>query len=181
MAQRHLRLRLSAGESLPTSLSWIVDDGYIRLSAWNEDDSTTTLGIWGPGELVIPSMIKDRALHLVSLSPVNVEEHIPTAEEQQLFLSQQVQQLSTLLQLTRIRRAEERLFRLLLWLGERFGRVSSQGVSLSFSSMNLTHRNLAEITGMTRVTITKALIRFRQEGILSKQGSDELLRTHRLR
>jgi len=47
--------------------------------------------------------------------------------------------------------------------------------------MNLTHRNLAEITGMTRVTITKALIRFRQEGILSKQGSDELLRTDRLR
>lgn len=88
MAQRHLRLRLSAGESLPTSLSWIVDAGYIRLSAWNEDDSTTTLGIWGPGERVIPSMIKDRALHLVSLSPVNVEEHIPTAEEQQLFLSQ---------------------------------------------------------------------------------------------
>ena len=41
--------------------------------------------------------------------------------------------------------------------------------------MNLTHRNLAEITGMTRVTVTKSLIRFRQEGWLSKQGHDELL------
>jgi CRP-like cAMP-binding protein len=42
--------------------------------------------------------------------------------------------------------------------------------------MNLTHRNLADMTGMTRVTITKALIRFRQEGRLFKQGNDELLR-----
>ena len=180
MAQRQLKLRLSAGESLPTSLSWIIDDGYVCLSAWNEDDSSTMLGIWGPGELVTPSVIKDRSLLLYSLSPVHVEEHVATAEEQHAFLYEQVQQLVTLLQLTRIRRAEERLFTLLLWLGRRFGRVNSQGVSLSFSAMNLTHRNLAEMTGMTRVTVTKALIRFRQEGRLCKQGSDELLRTERL-
>jgi len=179
MADRHLRLRLSAGESLPTSLSWMIDDGYVSLSAFNGDDSTTTLGVWGPGELVIPSTISDRPLQLYSLSAVQVEEHAATPEERQLFLNQQVLQLTTLLQLSRIRRAEERLFRLLIWLGERFGRVSSQGVSLSFSGMNLTHRNLAELTGMTRVTVTKALIRFRQEGLLSKQGGDELLRLDR--
>ena len=157
----------------------MIDDGYVCLSAWNEDDSSTTLGIWGPGELVIPSMVQDRPLELYSMSPVHVEEHMATTEEQQVFISQQVQQLATLLHLTRIRRAEERLFTLLLWLGQRFGRVSSQGVSLSFSAMNLTHRNLAEMTGMTRVTVTKALIRFRQEGRLCKQGNDELLRTER--
>lgn len=157
----------------------MIDDGYVILTAWNENDSSTTLGIWGPGELVIPSVIKDRQLQMHSLSSVTVEEHVPTAEEQQMFLVQQVQQLTTLLQLTRIRSAEERLYRLLLWLGERFGQVSSQGVSLSFSAMNLTHRNLAELTGMTRVTVTKALIRFRQSGDLSKQGSDELLRRDR--
>ena len=178
MAPRELKLRLSAGESLPTSLSWVIDDGYVCLSTWNDDDSTTTLGIWGPGELVIPSLIKDRPLQLCSLSTVHVEEHVATTEEQQMVLNQQVQQLATLLQLTRIRRAEERLFRLLLWLGQRFGRVNSQGVSLSFSAMNLTHRNLAELTGMTRVTVTKALIRFRQEGRLCKQGGEELLRTN---
>ena len=179
MTQHHLQLRLSAGESLPTSMSWMLDDGYLILSAWNEDDTTTTLGIWGPGELVIPSLIHDRTLQLHSLSPVHVAERVATPDEQQAFLGQHVLQLATLLQLARMRRAEERLFRLLVWLGERFGRVSSQGVSLSFSTMNLTHRNLAEMTGMTRVTITKALIRFRQEGRISKQGDDELLRLDR--
>lgn len=78
--------------------------------------------------------------------------------------------------LSRIRRAEVRLFQLLLWLGERFGRVSSRGVSLSFDEMNLTHRHLAELAGTTRVTVTKALARFRQEGSLIKEGTDELLR-----
>ena len=41
--------------------------------------------------------------------------------------------------------------------------------------MNLTHRHLADIAGTTRVTVTKALTRFRQEGSLLKEGTDELL------
>jgi biotin operon repressor len=41
--------------------------------------------------------------------------------------------------------------------------------------MNLTHRHLAEISGLTRVTVTKAISHFRQEGYLLKEGCDELL------
>lgn len=67
-----------------------------------------------------------------------------------------------------MRRAEDRLFQLLLWLGQRFGRVSSRGVSISFEDMNLTHRQLAEISGATSVTVTKALSRFRHHGYLLK-------------
>ena len=64
---------------------------------------------------------------------------------------------------------------MLLWLGERFGRVNSRGVGLSISDMNLTHRQLAEIVATTRVTVTKALTRFRTEGLLVKDGNDDLL------
>ena len=176
MTQRDLRLYLSAGETLPSSLSWMLEDGYLWLSAWNEEDSTTTLGLWGPGDLVIPSMFSDRHVRLCSLSAVQVEERVATEAEHQAFVNRQALQLASLLQISRIRHAEERRFRFLLWLGERCGRVNSQGVSLSFRDMNLTHRNLAEMTGMTRVTVTKALIRFRKEQRLCKQGNDELLR-----
>ncbi len=176
MTQRDLRLYLSAGEVLPSSISWMLDDGYLWLSAWDEEESTTTLGLWGPGDIVIPSMFSDRHVQLRSLSAVKVEEKIVSEAEYQAFVSQQALQLASLLQISRIRQAEERLFRFLLWLGERFGRVNSQGVSLSFRDMNLTHRNLAEMTGLTRVTVTKALIHFRKEQRLCKQGNDELLR-----
>ena len=55
------------------------------------------------------------------------------------------------------------------------GRVSRRGVSLSFQEMNLTHRQLAEIAGMTQVTVTKALSHYRQAGMMVREGNDELL------
>ena len=178
MAHRRLKLSLSAGEPLSTSLNWRIEVGCVVLTSWNDEEHPATLGIWGPGELVIPSLLGGQSLQLLSLSAVQVQEWTPSAEERQQVLSQQLLQLVKLLELSRIRRAEVRLYSLLLWLGERFGRVGSQGVSLSFNAMNLTHRNLAEITGLTRVTVTKALIRFRQEGRLSMRGHDELLQRH---
>ncbi len=53
--------------------------------------------------------------------------------------------------------------------------MSRRGVSLSFEDMNLTHRHLAEISGMTQVTVSKALSHLRQAGYLIKEGSDDLL------
>ena len=177
MSDRSLRLTLRAGESLPCNVCWHIDDGFLRVASWSDQaDERHTLGIWGPGDLVIPALISVEPLELLSLSAVQVEEADPTPEQAQQFLVDHVHHTSTLLLLSRVRRAENRLFQLLLWLGERFGRVSSRGVSLSFDDMNLTHRHLAELSGTTRVTVTKALARFRQEGSLIKEGADELLR-----
>jgi len=161
MSDRVLRLRLSAGEHLPSNVPWRIDDGYLRVSSWGDHAEHFTLGLWGPGQLVIPS--------------VRVEAHDPTQAEKQLFLEDQVQQASKLLQLTRVRPAELRLFSLLIWLGQHFGRVNRRGISLSFDDMNLTHRHLAELAGLTRVTVTKVLSRFRQDGVLLSEGNDELL------
>ncbi|MCP9815338.1 Crp/Fnr family transcriptional regulator [Synechococcus sp. GreenBA-s] len=146
------------------------------LSGWQPPTEIATLGIWGPGSMVVPSMLAGGTLQLTSLSSVQVEEWIPSVDERQQFQGEQLQQLTNLLLFSRIRPAEERLFHLLLWLGRRFGRVSSRGVSLSFVAMNLTHQHLADISGLTRVTVTKALTRFRKEGRLIREGEDELLR-----
>lgn len=132
MPDSPFRFTLGSGQSLPCHLGWRIEDGYLRMTSWSDQAETITLGLWGPGDLVIPSLIE--------LEPV-----------------------------------ETRLFRLLVWLGERFGRVSRRGVSLSLEEMNLTHRQLAEIVGMTRVTVTKALSHYRQAGMMVREGNDELL------
>ena len=177
MSDRLLRLQLGAGESLPRNVCWRIEDGFLRVASWTDHSRDLfTLGIWGPGDLVVPTLIGIEPVELLSLSAVQVEEVSPTPEQQQRFLSDHLHHTSTLLLLSRVRPAETRLFRLLLWLGQRFGRVSSRGVSLSFDEMNLTHRHLADMAGMTRVTVTKALTRFRQEGSLLKEGGDELMR-----
>ena len=71
------------------------------------------------------------------------------------------------------------LRRMLMWLAQRFGRVNSRGVSLSFDAMNLTHRHLAALAGVTRVKVTKTLSHLRQEGVLISDGADALLRLDR--
>ena len=175
MTARHLHLSLESGATVPCNLNWRIEDGYLRVASWNDQGESFTLGIWGPGDLVIPSLITVAPLQLLALSGARVEETTPTGEEREAFLLDQSLQASTLLRLSRTRPADSRLFQLLLWLGERFGRVSSRGVSLSFEDMNLTHRRLAEISGLTRVTVTKAISHYREQGYLIKEGSDELL------
>jgi CRP-like cAMP-binding protein len=77
-------------------------------------------------------------------------------------------------ELNRIRSAERRLLMLLRWLGINFGQVSSRGYRLSLKEMNLTHRSLAEICGLTRVTVTKNLNRYKTLGLLQNIGEADL-------
>lgn len=180
MTARHLHLSLQAGADVPGHLCWQIDEGYLLISSWSDRGDPFTLGLWGPGELVIPSLVTQAPMQLHALSSARVEEVHPSAGERENFLLMQCLQTATLLGLSRTRPAESRLFQLLLWMGQRFGRVSRRGVSLSFEEMNLTHRHLAEISGLTRVTVTKAISHFRLAGYLIKEGPDELLVTEAL-
>ena len=89
------------------------------------------------------------------------EEEVSAGLERQ-FLEDQLRQVAILLLLSRVRPAESRLLQLLDWLGTRFGTMTSQGVRLTFGEKPLTHHQLADIAGMTRVTVTKALTHCRQ-------------------
>ncbi len=178
MPARTLRLNLRADDHLPADLSWRIDDGYIRANTWNEEGESITLGIWGPGELITPNGCEIRPYELISLTRVRVEEWEPSDSEVLDFLRDQITQTTLLLQIHRIRPADARLLRLLHWIGARFGRVSSSGTTLSLEDMNLTHRQLADIAGMTRVTVTKALTRFRSQGLVVKVSEADLLLPH---
>ena len=175
MASRDLQLKLMGGASAPCNLNWRVEDGYLRFISWSEHGDPFTLGLCGPGDLIIPSLITIAPLQLVALSPARISESTPSPQERELFLIEQCLQTSTLVRLSRIRPAEARMFQLLFWIGTRFGRVSSRGISLSMDEMNLTHRHLGEISGLTRVTVTKAISYLRQKGYLQKEGLDDLL------
>jgi len=99
----------------------------------------------------------------------------PDPEEIVAFLRQQIRNTEELFQITRIRSAEQRLLMLLRWIGTHFGQVSSRGYRLSLRGMNLTHKDLAELCGLTRVTVTKNLNRFKTIGLLLKVSDDDLL------
>jgi CRP-like cAMP-binding protein len=175
MPARPLQLTLRADDHVPADLSWRIDDGYIRANTWNEEGESITLGIWGPGDLITPIGCDVTPYELISLTRVVVVEFEPSESETLDFMRDLFTQTTQLLQIHRVRPADSRLLRLLHWIGTRFGRVSSSGTTLSLEDMNLTHRQLADIAGMTRVTVTKSLTRFRSRGQVVKVSEADLL------
>jgi hypothetical protein len=175
MSERRLQLALEVGQALPVHTCWRVNDGYVRATGWSHRADVYTLGIWGPGDIVIPGLLSQKPMELRALSGANVHECSPQSDEVHRFSRTQIQQMAVLLELTRIRPAEARLFHLLIWLSDRFGSHTEQGRSIPLEAMNLTHRQLAEMASVSRVTVTKALGHFRQQGWLQRLGEEEVL------
>jgi len=172
--QQPLRLTLQPGDVLPETLNWKIRDGYIRTSTWDEDGESIVFGVWGPGDWVTAAYSALKPVEIQCISTVIVEQFQPAATDVERLLLQQIQNLEEILQLNRIRSADQRLLTLLAWIGRRFGQVSSRGYRLSLKDMNLTHKSLADLCGLTRVTVTKMLNRYKGEGVLQQISKDDL-------
>lgn len=53
----------------------------------------------------------------------------------------------------------------LLWLSQRFGHNTERG---RYIDLRLTHQDIADIVGATRVTITRLLNQFERQGMISR-------------
>lgn len=173
--KRPLLLTLRPQDRLPEGMSWRLREGYIRSATWDPEGETITLGLWGPGDVITSEGRSDAPFELQCLTPVVVEQTELDPEHQQTLLLQERRMLVELLTIQRIRSAEHRLLTLLGWIGRSYGQVNSHGCRLSLCELNLTHRALAELCGLTRVTVTKLLSRFRLEGQLVPVGGGDLL------
>jgi len=169
-----LRLTLLANDVLPEGLTWRIHEGYLRTATWNEEGDSITLGLWGPGDLVTNAHSALEPVEVQCLSTVVVEQYNPDEAEILALLLHQIRNTEEIFELNRIRSAERRLLMLLRWLGINFGQVSSRGYRLSLKEMNLTHRSLADICGLTRVTVTKNLNRYKTLGLLQNIGEADL-------
>jgi len=149
--------------------------GYVRSATWDLEGESITLGIWGPGDLITSEDPVLHPLELQCLTTVVVEHVELDASEQLQHLLRERQMLGELLTIQRIRSGDRRLLSLLNWIGRAYGQVNSHGCRLSLSELNLTHRALADLCGLTRVTVTKLLSRFRAEGRLLAIGESDLL------
>jgi CRP-like cAMP-binding protein len=174
LAQPALRLTLLPNDVLPERLNWTIQEGYIRTAAWDEDGETITLGVYGPGDWITSAYSALRPVEIQCLTTVVVEQFHPEQADIEQLLLRQIQNLEEIFQINRIRAADQRLLSLLAWIGRRFGQVSSRGYRLSLKDMNLTHKALADICGLTRVTVTKMLNRYKSDGVLQQISKDDL-------
>lgn len=141
---------------------WRIQTGVVRVVTWLEDGSSTTLGFWGTGDVIGKSLLQHDRSELECLTAVTAS---PLLAENcsNRVTNAYIQQLQELLIIRSSKRIEERLLKLLTWMGNRFGSQQETGIELEFL---LTHQDLAEVLGTTRVTITRTMGRLESQGII---------------
>jgi CRP-like cAMP-binding protein len=155
-----------AKEELPKKINdlWLITNGVIKTYTISEAGTLITLGFWGKGDLVGRHLSNVDPYILKCISSVRAiaipRSNWRTLSHQFLDYAQQTQQLTYIVRNNRI---SERLWLLLKWLASKFGRAIQQGRLIDFK---LTHQELADAIGTTRITVTKILNQFEREGLI---------------
>lgn len=161
------------GDFLPLQpdLLWRIESGYVRTLTWDEAGEVATLGVWGATDIVGQPLSQVENYHIECLTGVKVHNIPFHSDDLQAAMVSHIQQMEELLNIVQCKRVPLRLLKLLNWLARRFGEEVDQGRLID---LHLTHQILAEILGATRVTITRLLNQYEQEGKLTR------LRRHRI-
>ncbi|MGD1856054.1 MAG: Crp/Fnr family transcriptional regulator [Leptolyngbyaceae cyanobacterium] len=165
--------QFTAGQSVPLRHNeiYVICRGIVQLHTIHPDGSETLLGLAGPSMPFGLGLTSVSPYWATALTPADVLplsmaelENSPTLMAG-LFthLSRRLQQSEAWLALSGKRLVADRLRQLLIMLAQEFGQVEPQGVKLT---IRLTHHQLATAIGTTRVTVTRLLRDFRQEGWL---------------
>lgn len=151
---------------LQPDVLWRITWGAVRTLTWNEEGTPTTLGYWGPGDVVGKPLSRIQPYQIECLTSVEVELipfHLCHQALDAIFLH--TQQTEELLSIVRHERVHYRLRQLLIWLARKFGRPVESGLLID---LRLTHQAIAEAIGTTRVTVTRLLNEFEQEGAIGR-------------
>lgn len=168
-------LRLSAPqafsqrEQLPLQANqlWLIQSGAVKTQTWSEEGCSTLLGIWGAGDIIGRPLVGLNPYQAFCLAPVTAAP-LPKEDWSELgqVLIRHIRQANILLEILHIPQADMRVFRVLSWLTQRFGQQYAEGRQLGF---HLTHQDLADLTGLTRVTVTRLLNELEKQGLIQRE------------
>lgn len=145
---------------------WLIQQGVVKTSTQTEEGVTIALGYWGVNNLVGQPLSLVYPYQVKCLTPVRAK-RIPASQADRIasLIQHQVRQTEELLCILRTETIYPRLCKMLLWLADKFGCEVEIGRVID---LKLTHQDLAEIIGATRVTVTKLINQLEQEGFLSR-------------
>jgi CRP-like cAMP-binding protein len=157
-------------------LLWKIERGIVRTFTWNREGISTTLGFWGPGDVVGEPLSQTDPYEVECLEPVTAKA-LPIQfwvhEIDAILLS--TQQTENLLNIISNQTVSLRLLELLTWLAHKFGCEVETGRLIM---VKLTHQVIAETVRSTRVTVTRALGSLEQEGKITRSGHQLILPYH---
>lgn len=145
---------------------WKIENGFVQTFTYLEDGTTIALGVWGSGDMVGQPLSKLDPYQIECLTPVTAT-IVPIDGWYQLtdVLLTHLQQAEELIVIRSHKKVEIMLVKLLIWLSKKFGSEIDQGRLID---MRLTHEDLANLIGSTRVTVTRILGDFEQQGLIDR-------------
>ncbi|MBW4563462.1 MAG: Crp/Fnr family transcriptional regulator [Mojavia pulchra JT2-VF2] len=148
------------------TILWKIETGFVRTFTYLEDGTTVALGLWGPGDIVGKALSSLEPYQIECLTRVEAT-ILPLDEWHQSTetLLAHIKQAEELMVIRSHKKVETMLIKLLAWLSKKFGSEVEKGRLID---MRLTHEDLAEMLGSTRVTITRILGQFEQEGLIDR-------------
>ncbi|RCJ28355.1 transcriptional regulator [Nostoc sp. ATCC 43529] len=153
---------------------WRIEHGAVRTLTWGEDGTFITLGYWGLGDLIGYPLSRIKPYQIECLTGVEVSVVPAHLWHQDVdALLSHIQQAEDLLSIVHRKPISLRLWQFLLWLSEKFGRDIDKGKLID---LNITHQDIAEVLNTTRVTITRLLQQFEEEGAILRHKRRIILR-----
>ncbi len=156
---------------LPNQL-WVVCRGVVQLGTLYDNGEEALLGLAGPSMPFGLTLTLIRPYHAIALSDVDLMRLTQAEIDQSPMLAQglfrqltrRLRQTEAVLAMVGYRRVEDRLRHFLLLLKQEVGYPIPGGTRLT---VRLTHQQLANAIGTTRVTVTRLISQLREEGWLS--------------
>ncbi|MBW4645418.1 MAG: Crp/Fnr family transcriptional regulator [Goleter apudmare HA4340-LM2] len=164
-------------EMLPprNDILWRIERGAVRTLTCSEDGTFITLGYWGYGDLIGSPLSKIKPYQIECLTNVEVSIVPPHLWYQDVnALLSRIQQGEELLSIVHRKPISLRLWQFLVWLSAKFGRDVEQGKLIELSA---THQEISEVLNTTRVTVTRLLHDFEEEGRLFRLKRQIILRS----
>jgi CRP-like cAMP-binding protein len=162
------------GDSLPEmhQVYWLIQSGYVRTITWDMSGNITTLGIWGPGDILSSDFSQIQPYQMECLSKVHVDRVALPGNLPEVLLHHH-RCTEELLNISHCRQIDRRLLKMMNCLGNRFG--EDAGDCWIKINLSLTHQQLADLLGTTRVTVTRLIGTFQRAGVLRRLPSYQFM------
>lgn len=155
-----------------------IERGAVRAVTWSEQGTPITLGYWGVGDVLGQSLSGVQPYQIECKTHVEVS-YIPQnlCDRSLDEIFRHLQETQAFFCIVRSEYLRDRLVQLLAWLGRKFGREVAQGLLID---LRLTHQELSEAMGITRITVTRLMCRLEKEGVIDRSRPQYIVLTSRL-
>lgn len=152
---------------------WLLQLGVVKVSAWTQEGNPLTLGYWGKDDLIgkplnLVHPCRAKCMTYVEAFCIPMKQIGCIAD----LVVKNTQQTEELLSILHSETIYERLCNMLAWLGRKFGIAVEIGILID---LRITHQDLAETIGATRVSVTKLINQLEKESFLTRPERNSII------